>query len=945
MAPLGDLVRGHRRALGLTQEELAGRAGLSERAVREIERGNKHTPRTDTVQLLADALELAGAQRDAFEAAAARAGRSDALLHRNGRLHPTNLPDESTPFIGREPEIARVSNLFDEPTVRLVTLTGTGGTGKTRLALRVAAALLPAFTDGVFFVSLASLNDPALVASSIAAALGAREGGETVFTDALACYLRDKRLLLLLDNAEHLLEASTLVERLLDACPLLHILVTSRTPLHLVREHEYAVAALTFPPTYARQPVGLRSLDELATYEALALFVARARAVKADFALTDENAPAVAEICRHLDGLPLAIELAAARIKLLPPQALLQRLSSRLQLLTGGARDHPARHRTLRASIDWSYSLLSEQERELFTELSVFARGCTLETAAAVCGAEGDLEIDLLDGVASLVEKSLLQQEGKDEPRFRMLETIREYAAERLGETEQREVVQRQHASYYLSLAEKVAPELFGPSQVEWLARLEEEHDNFRAALQWANERGELEMGLLLASALRQFWYLRGYWSEGSRWLQTYLTTDREAAHGVSEAVRARALQALGILTEEPERAVALLEESLALYRALGDKPGTGDVLVSLAVAACRRCDHIRAVTLSQESLSLGRELADKRVIASSLDNLGEAAYAQNDFTWRQNLFEESLRLHRDMGNKAGMTGALTRLAWGLSVEGDYERAEALFQECLPMCRELGDRWGIVQACHGLGHVARERGDFERARAFYGEGLAVSRQVEDTLASATALLALSDLARDQGDAERVTELGTESLALFRSLGDIMNVGYSLNNLGIAALQRGEYELAAALCSEACDLLQAARAEPAAVEILTSLGTIAEAQGDYDRAEASYAEALSMLLVSGFRVGRMGAMALEGMAGVAAAQRQPERAAHLFSAANALRTRIGAPICPANHAWHERQMAALGTALGDEALRAAWERGEAISAEQAINYALEEAALP
>jgi tetratricopeptide (TPR) repeat protein len=677
----------------------------------------------------------------------------------------------------------------------------------------------------------------------------------------------------------------------------------------------------------------------------LALFAARARAVKADFVLTDENAPAIAEICRRLDGLPLAIELAAARMKLLPPQALLLRLSSRLQLLTGGARDRPARHQTLRASIDWSYGLLSERERELFTELSVFAGGCTLESAAAVCGAEGDPGIDLLDGIASLFEKSLLQQEGKDEPRFGMLETIREYAAERLEETEKREVVQRRYARYYLALAEKIAPKLFGSGQVEWLARLEEEHDNFRAALQWAHERGEVEMGLLLASSLRQFWYLRGYWSEGSRWLQTYLKADRETTHGVSEAVRARALHALGILTEGPDRAVELLEESLALYRALGDKVGTGDALVSLAVAACRRCDLVRAVALSEESLSLGRELGDKRVIAFSLDNLREAAYAQNDFTWRQNLFEESLRLHRDMGNKAGMIGALTRLAWGLFVEGDYDRAEALFQQCLAMCRELGDRWGIVQECQGLGHVARERGDFERARAFYGEGLTVSRQVEDKLASAWALLAWSDLARDQGDAEGVTEFGTKSLALFRSMGDKLNAGYSLNNLGIAALQRGEYGQAMALCSEACDLLQVDMAGPAVVEVLISLGMIADAQGDYERAEASYAKALRRLPIAGFSVGRMGAMALEGMAGVAVAQLEPERAAHLFGAANALRTRIGAPLWPANRDWYEQRIAVVRTALGSDACDAAWERGEAIAVKQAIDYALGEVALP
>jgi predicted ATPase len=483
------------------------------RGISDLERGIHRVPYQQTLNLLLNALGLNTQQREAMASAARRPGRTAAAPPRQEASPQHNLPEEATSFIGRAAELATLKDLLLRQEVLLVTLIGPGGSGKTRLALRAAGNAVDGFADGVFFVSLAALTDPQAVPSAIAAALRLREREGRGPMDAVLDYLSERRLLLVLDNLEHLPDAPGLLPVLLEHCPNLHLLVTSRAVLRLSWEFIFEVQPLAVPDA-----VNEIDYPTLSQYESAALFIERAQAADSAFAVTDQNATIIAQICRRLDGLPLAIELAAARLRVLPPRALLDRLSNRLTFLTGGARDRPTRQQTLRATIDWSYSLLDSSEQRLFARLAVFAGGCSLEAAEVTCDVGGDLAIDVLDGVASLIDKSLLRRRdpvGHPGVQLRMLEVIREYALERLLGSGEEAIVRRQHAGCFLSLAEQAAAELRGPSRSEWLNRLEDERDNLRAALQWAKDHREAGMGLRLAVALGQFWESRAISAKG----------------------------------------------------------------------------------------------------------------------------------------------------------------------------------------------------------------------------------------------------------------------------------------------------------------------------------------------------------------------------------------------------------------------------------------------
>jgi predicted ATPase/class 3 adenylate cyclase len=755
---------------------------------------------------------------------------------------PSEFPPlKATPFVGREREVAGVREMLRPEHVRLLTLTGPGGIGKTRLALQAAADLLEEFPDGVFFVPLAAITDPALVIPTIAQTLQVREAGGTPLLDVLKEHLQDKHLLLVLDNFEQVLEAAAPVADLLAAAPQLKVLATSRASLRLSIEQQYPVPPLSLPPTDAGQ---LPSLERLTQYESVALFISRARAANPTFEVNSQNAPAVAEICVRLDGLPLAIELAAARTRLLSPQAILDRLESRLKLLTGGARDLPARQQTLRNAIEWSYELLTAEERVLFRRLAVFAGGRSLEAIEAVCNAQGDLQIDLLDSVESLVDKSLLgQEEGSGgEPRFVMLETLQEFAREKLQESAELEALEKQHALYFVGFAEQVEPELIGPQQAAWLERLEEDHDNLRAALRWVGETNNpdpdaAETGLRLAGALWRFWYVRGHYTEGRRQLGSILAlvdaSDQSKIQNPKSKI-AKALHGAGVLAQvQGDYAVArsMYEKGLALRRELGDKQGIASLLNNLGLLAYHQGDYASARSLQEEGLAMARELGERWGIASSLNNLGNVAFQQGDYAAARSLGEESLALKRELGDKQGVANTLTNLGLLAFEQGDYPAARSMYEESLALCRELGNKWSIAMALDHLGAVALEQGDHATARSLHQESLVAYRDLADKRGTAFSLHNLGNVAHVQGEYAEARSLNRESLALCRDVGDKKGMAAALAGLGTVAVS----EAIAGAGKEALE--RATRVLGAMEALLESIGTVLDREDrvPYERA--------------------------------------------------------------------------------------------------------------
>jgi predicted ATPase/class 3 adenylate cyclase len=671
--------------------------------------------------------------------------------------HPSSLPLQPTPLIGREREVEEVCRMLRATEVRVLTLTGPGGTGKTRVSVQAAAELADEYKDGVFFVALASIADPSLVVPTVTRTLGLMGASNQPPEELLKGYLRDRHILLVLDNFEQVLEAAPLIDDVLRSAPRVKVLVTSRTPLRLYGEHEFPVPPLSVP-----EPEATPSAEHLADYGAIRLFLDRSRAVNPEFSLTEENARAVAEICERLDGLPLAIELAAARAKLLPPQALLSRLGNRLKLLTGGARNLPERQRTLRNTIEWSYEMLDEGEKTLFARLAVFSDGGTLEAIEAVCDAEGDLPVDPLEGVSSLLDKSLLRQvaEQEDEPRFEMLETIREFALEKLEESAASEAVERVHAEFYLALAEQAEPRLWGPEDAIWLECLEREHDNLRAALSWALDQEEVDLALRLGAALRWFWNMGGYYGEGRSWLETTLAMeggaspqprvkafeglawlanqqgDLDRAEAIAEdglrlsleaklgdAIAADFQNVLGDAARQRgdyERAGELLEESLRLHRKSRDVSGIAWSLGNLAIVSTDRGNYEQAKRLYEEGLALSRGLGGAELLGAYLISLGYEYLLEGEPKRARELNEEAVALYQERRRKGTLHVALDNLGWSALIEGDHERSEALFEESLVLCRDLGDKLSGSESLDGFACAAGAKGEAERAARLFG---------------------------------------------------------------------------------------------------------------------------------------------------------------------------------------------------------------------------------
>jgi predicted ATPase/DNA-binding XRE family transcriptional regulator len=704
VSPFGEQLRRLREAVGITQEELAERAGLSREAISALERGLRRYPHPQTVRALSDGLGLSDKEAATFRASVPK---------RPPELPPPNevpsspLPVPLTGLVGRQQELEHLQLQLTAGHARLVTLTGPGGVGKTRLALELTADLAPAFADGVVFVPLATVLDPALVLPTIAEALGVRDTNGSSLAERSARVLRDKRLLLVLDNFEHVTEAASMVTKLLATCPGLAVLVTSQSKLRLSGEHEYPVPPLAVPLQY--QPI---VLAELSANDAVALFLQRARAAKPDFTLTEANAAAVAEICRRLDGLPLAIELAAARVKVFASEMLLARLDRQLPLLAGGPQDQPARLRSMRDAVGWSYGLLHPEEQALFRHLAVFSGGFTLEAAQAVTEGAA-IHSSALDGVVSLLDKSLLRRldaEG-DEPRFGMLTSLQEYGQERLAIDGEDAAANRAHAAYFIELAEQAWPAFRRRAgQEPWLNRLEPERGNLRSALAWLEKTGDVRSLVQLTGSLFWFWYVRGPLSEGRFWLERAL---EEHTGVVPPEARARALVGAGLL-------------------------------------AHFQGDDERARTWLNASLAMSTELDDPWWIALPMLFLGMVEEDHGEYLLAEARFAEALALFQtadDQENTALTLNHLGIVAWG---RGDLERAAALCGEAVALQRKTGDAWGMANSLGYLGLLAGERGDFARAATVHSESMALRWQagaweeVAGSLADLAALAAAVD---------------------------------------------------------------------------------------------------------------------------------------------------------------------------------------------------------
>ncbi|MFL5731663.1 MAG: ATP-binding protein [Chloroflexia bacterium] len=950
----GLWLKARRRSLDLTQPDLARRVGCSLETIVKIESGERR-PSKQVAERLAECLGVPADEHSAFvKYARVEPSSSQPLLltqaddrtpwralHSLHRLYgyPNNLPAQPNAFIGRGKQVVAAARLLRRPGVRLLTLTGPTGVGKTRLAVEVAAELLNEFDSGVYFVALAPISDYRLVASTIAQTLGVREAARKPLLESLKSYLRDKRTLLVLDNFEQVAPAAPLVAELLTAAPRLMVLVTSRAVLHVYGEYELRIPPMLLPDRKHPPP-----LDQLVEYEAVELFVERAQAGNSDFEVTSDNAAAVVEICRLLDGLPLAIELAAARVRFLSPHAMLDRLQSkegRLKLLAGGPVNLPARQRSLRSAIAWSYNLLDDPEQTLFRRLAVFVGTFTPEAATVILDSDQSKiqnpksKID--DILASLADKSLLRPElgpaqepeladreaptGR-EPRFRMLETIREYALERLAESGEMPSTYRRHALYYLDLAEQAEHQLRGPHQAAWLERLETEHGNLRTALHWARSQAHepppdaeppapnaeavgarhasplqqlavsseqvlptadrllpagfqpptpTDLGLRLAGALGWFWFRRSM-SEGREWLGEMLALAASVPSGsIDPSSEAKALAAAGRLADHQgdyASARALYEKSRRLYEQLGNEQGQAYALCGLGFTTFREGNRTTARQLYEQGLALFRTLADARGIATALRGLGDLA------------------LH----------------------DGDYGPARDFYTHSLKLFQQLGDKYVVATLLNGLGSVALDQGDYATARTLYEESLVIFRELRDKYGIAGSLMSVGEVTRCLGDYDAALSLNEESVSIWRIMGEKWNLAMNLHNLG----------------------------------------HVVHHKGDLARAQGIFTESLALFREAGAKMGI--AICLAGLAGVVAPRpSNPDsdhptmgdaaRAARLFGAAEALLEAVGAQLQAADLDDYERNLANVRSHLDPIEFEMARQEGRAMTPEQAIAYAL------
>lgn len=806
---------------------------------------------------------------------------------------PNNLPVQLTSFVGREKEIRKLKDLI--PKTRLLTLTGAGGSGKTRLSLQVAGEVLEQFRDGVWFIELAPLAEPELVPQIIASVLGVREQTGEPIRRTLVNYLRGKNLLLVLDNCEHLIEAcAKLADDLLHACPQVKILASSREALGITGEVPYRVPSLSLPD--ARRATA----ENLSQYEAVRLFIDRAVTLQPAFAVSNQNAPAVAQICARLDGIPLALELAAARIKVLKAEQIAERLDDRFRLLTGGSRTALPRQQTLRAAIDWSYDLLSEQERILLRRLSVFAGGWSLKAGEFVCTDDVLPEFEILESLAYLVDKSLVvAQEELGEARYQMLETVRQYAHEKLLESGEAERLRERELEFYVKFAEEAEQKLKSAEERNWYARLDLEFDNLRSALEWAHEHQLIEPGLRAAGALDRFWLFRGHYYEGRRLLEVLLAAAQNLRHTPAFA---KALAAAGNLAEVQGDFLVghpLIEESLQLFRTLGDPVGTSDVLMSLVPEAMTRGDHARARLLLEESLSLSRAAGYKYGTASAYAFLGHVIFDQ----------------------------------------GDHRESRAYLQKAIAMFHELGIKSPLAITLSTLGEIAFEEGDYVTAHSTFEEGLAIAQELENKMAISTAWLNMGRLALVQSEYNQARLHFEKSAALCKEMGYEEGLSMFHNAMGRTAMHQGDYQESRNFLEKSLKWCRQVGNKEGIAWELQSMGHLGLHEGNVEQARDILRQSLTLFGELETRVGIC--HCLEDLAQVAELQGHALRAVLLSGAAASMRETIGVPLAPYLRHEYDMTLAGARDRLDTETFVRAWAEGRNQTMEQAIVLAKQE----
>jgi predicted ATPase/DNA-binding CsgD family transcriptional regulator len=865
------------------------------------------------------------------------------------KLHPAhNLPISMTPFIGRDVQVEQVSRMITELDYRLVTLTGAGGVGKTRLALKVAEGLIGKFRDGVWLVEMASLNDGKLVDQTIASIFSLGGDSERSPQNRLLEYLRNKNLLLIIDDCEHLIEdCARLIDTLLRLCPNLQFLVTSRESLGLEGEIPFSVPSMSFP-----DPLRLPSVEHLNQYEAIRLFLDRARLISPNFTITDENSRGIARICKRLDGIPLAIELAAARVKILDIEQIADHLEESFRLLAGGFRTALPRHQTMRASINWSYQLLTESEHILLQRFSVFSGGWSLEACEAICSAPPLSRDNVIDLLMHLVNKSLVVVEQQDHAtiRYYLLDAIWEFAHEKIIEAGEEQTLRNHHLSYFSKLAEEAEPHICGQQQIKWLDQLSTELPNLRFALDWGMKTN-VTTGLKLASALKWFWQIRGYWSEGLNWINKGLAIVAEherffTAEELTNAqlqnkiTKASAFAAAGFLNRanfKYHKTISLLKESLALYgeNNLSERSGVAFTLIELAKCSAASGEHLQAETYARESLALYKEIGEQFGISECLNVLG---LNETNPSGAKKMFLDALAIKREIGDINGMAYTLQMLAEITVNETEFEQASIWLEESLDYYSQVGNKKAIASSQRSSAWIAWVKADYNQAILEIDEAIQISKEFDERNLYSNNLLMRSDINLSKGCFEEAIGDITTAFKVGKEVDDKSVLALTQIRQGRMFWINKQYDQAVQVLNEALQLGRGSGNKYTTAFALYYLGQLANERNDIDFAAACHKQSMQTFYETNFIYWDYIAYGLEGLARTAYLENQFENSALLFGASNRLFRFLGNTLSPVEQRRRENEVDTIKEALGDEGFQTMWHKGYSSSTEEIIAYA-------